>query len=65
MADGDALLLGRQNTSSAETRITRSGAANVWSFVVESGNGHAVVGGSGSQHGVWGGSQQTAGVLQR
>jgi hypothetical protein len=34
MADGDNLRLGRRNTSSAETRITRSGATSVSAFTV-------------------------------
>jgi hypothetical protein len=47
MADGDNLLLGRKNTSSRETRITRSGTTpNVSSLVVENHSGHCVVGNS-------------------
>src|SRR5215218_9915879 len=49
MADGDNLLLGRKNTSSRETHITRSGATPfVDSLVVENHSGRCVVGNSGS-----------------
>lgn len=47
MADGDNLLLGSENTSSSETRITRSGTTlNVSSLVVDNDKGHCVVGNS-------------------
>jgi hypothetical protein len=47
MADGDNLLLGEQNSSSSETRITRSGTTpNVSSLVVDNNSGHCVVGNS-------------------
>jgi hypothetical protein len=47
MADGDNLLLGEQNTSSSETRITRNATIpNVSSLVVDNDSGHCVVGNS-------------------
>jgi hypothetical protein len=47
MADGDNLHLGRENTSSRETRITRSGTStNVSSLVVENHSGDCIVGNS-------------------
>jgi hypothetical protein len=47
MPDGDNLLLGKQNTSTAETRISRSGTTpNVSSLMVDNDNGHCVVGNS-------------------
>jgi hypothetical protein len=65
MADGDNLLLGMQNTSSAETHITRSGATpNVSSLVVDNDNGHCVVGNSSTAFfGVVGTSEAGDGVL--
>jgi hypothetical protein len=47
MADGDNLLLGKQNTSSSETRITCSGTTpNVSALVVDNDHGNCVVGNS-------------------
>jgi hypothetical protein len=77
MADGDNLLLGRKNTASRETRITRSGTTTfVDSLVVENHSGRCVVGNSDSGatgvvgtsvtgDGVQGVSQEGTGVVGR
>lgn len=64
MPDGSQLILGRQeNTSSAETRITRSGAADVPAFAVLDGSGTAIAGSADRQPGVWGGSREHNGIV--
>lgn len=62
MPDGNPLILGRQNTSSGEARITRSGPEDVWTLVVTRNNGWGLVASSGNRPGVWGGSQSHNGV---
>jgi hypothetical protein len=65
MADGDTVFVGRQNTSSSETRFTRSGTTpNVSSLVVANDNGNCVEGNAVSAwQGVLGTSESGNGVL--
>jgi hypothetical protein len=65
MPDGDNLILGTQNTSSSETRITRSGATpNVSSLVVANDNGPCVRGSAvNAWPGVVGESESGDGVI--
>jgi hypothetical protein len=65
MADGDTVFVGRQNTSSSETRFTRSGATpNVSSLLVTNDNGNCVEGNAISAwQGVLGTSESGNGVL--
>jgi hypothetical protein len=65
MADGDTVFVGRQNTSSSETRFTRSGTTpNVSSLVVTNDNGNCVEGNAVSVwQGVLGTSESGNGVL--
>ena len=65
MPDGDNLILGTQNTSSSETRMTRSGATpNVSSLVVANDNGPCVRGSAvNAWPGVIGESESGDGVI--
>jgi hypothetical protein len=65
MPDGANFILGTQNTSSSETRITSSGfTPNVSSLVVANANGNCVVGNAVSAWpGVLGTSESGNGVL--